>query len=89
MAKTIMECWDIMQNPTHEFFGGGSGLAIRLFEYLSGNAELTRQGASGRSQTGHVFGQSNIDAWQAKNSKIRNDESVEAQSLKNFRDNNL
>ena len=55
MAKTILECWDIMHNPTQEFFGGGSGMAVRLFEYLSGNAS-TMQGAAGRSQTGHVFG---------------------------------
>ena len=84
-----MECWDIMQNPTQEFFAGGSGMAIRLSEYLSGNAELTRQGASGRSQTGHLFGQANIDEWQAKNSKIRNDTGIEVQSLQDFKDNNL
>jgi hypothetical protein len=84
MAKTILECWDIMHNPTQEFFGGGSGMAVRLFEYLSGNAS-TMQGAAGRSQTGHYFGQANIDTWQAQNQKIRNDESAETQSLSDFR----
>jgi len=85
MANTILECWDIMNNPTQEKFSG-SNTAFRIYEYMTGD-----QWSSGanRGQTGHAFGQFVIDAWAAKNQKIRNDTGTEAQSLKDFRDNNL
>jgi len=85
MANTILDCWDIMNNPTQEKFSG-SNAAFRIYEYMTGDQWLS---GANRGQTGHAFGQFVIDAWAAKNSKIRNDESVETQSLKDFRDNNL
>ena len=76
MAKTIMECWHMMSGDNKT----GRDIPPQMYAYMVG---------SPLSNVSHVFGQSNIDAWQAKNSKIRNDESVETQSLKDFRDNNL
>ena len=76
MAKTIMECWDMMSGDNLS----PRTIPPRMYEYMVGGP---------LNDVSHVFGQSNIDAWQAKNSKIRNDESVETQSLKDFRDNNL
>jgi hypothetical protein len=76
MARTILDCWEMMSGDN----ASARTLPPRMYEYMVGSPV---------NDVSHVFGQSNIDAWQAKNSKIRNDESVEAQSLKDFRDNNL
>jgi len=74
-----MECWDMMSGDNVS----PRTLPPQMYNYMVGNRE------AGAGVVDHHFGQYVIDAWQAKNSKIRNDESVESQSLKNFRDNNL
>lgn len=81
MAKTIMECWDMMSADNVTVTP--RTLSPQMYHYVMGNT------APGGSLISHAFGQYVIDAWAAKNSKIRNDESVETQSLKDFRDNNL
>jgi len=84
MAKTILECWDMISNPANhqKAFLAGTQMGFRMYEYMTGTQNTV---GSGRGQTGHYFGQANIDTWQAQNQKIRNDESAETQSLSDFR----
>ena len=63
MAKTIMECWDMMSADN----ASPRTLPPQMYHYVMGNS------APGGSVVSHAFGQFVIDAWQAKNSKILND----------------
>ena len=83
MARTIMECWDVLHNPMKwenlDIITSGGDLGSRIYEYLTG---IQYTYGSNRGQTGHQFGQANIDAWTAKNNKIRNDSTVTTQSIR-------
>ena len=82
MARTIIECWDVLHNPQKmknlDVFAAGGDFGFRAYEYLTGTQW---NAGSGRGQTGHYFGQANIDAWTAKNNKIRKDSTVTTQSI--------
>ena len=71
-----MECWDMLSGDNLS----PRTIPPRMYEYMVGGP---------LNDVSHVFGQANIDEWQAKNSKIRNDTGIEAQSLQDFKDNNL
>tara|TARA_R100000808_G_scaffold23939_1_gene53920 strand:- start:2123 stop:2392 length:270 start_codon:yes stop_codon:yes gene_type:complete len=82
-SKTLLECWDVLHNPQKmknlDVISGGSGMGTRIYEYLTGTQWSA---GSGRGQTGHIFGQSVIDEWTAKNNKIRNDSPIDTQSIR-------
>ena len=71
-----MECWDMLSGDNLS----PRTIPPRMWEYMVGGP---------LNDVSHVFGQANIDEWQAKNSKIRNDTGIEVQSLQDFKDNNL
>ena len=83
MAKTIMECWDMITSPEEHAKAvlAGAPMGFRMYEYMTGTQWNS---GSGRGQTGHYFGQANIDEWTAKNNKIRNDSTVETTTVKDL-----
>ena len=80
MARTILECWDLLNSPLKATFlaSDGNELGSRIYEYLAGTGV---DAGSGRGQESHQFDQRNINEWTAKNNKIRNDSTVETTTV--------